>query len=194
MADKDPIATLEKLEQALSRRVGAILWDTLARGRDWLRAREPLKRRTKGMPYVRKPIKLQGNLLEAGLYAPPTWAGAHIGPAGSATVITPQRGKFLAIPTDFARKGVKSPKAYAGTVVFGGIIWGKAGWGGARSGGGLRQRRAAGESFRRQDLVPLFILKGSVIIQKRIDPAQVVAYMQPLFLAALQKACLLDRL
>ena len=149
MAEKDPMQTLDKLAVAIDKRVGDILWDNLTRLRDHLRASDPLHKRTKGMPYVRRPIKLQGNLLEAGLYAPPPWAEVHIGPAGGATVITAKGGGFMAIPTANVktfRGGPVSPSQYGGLKIFGGIIWGIAGWGGGSFGGGLRQRRAAGEN------------------------------------------------
>ncbi len=196
MAEKDPCQTLDKLVQALDKRVGDILWDTLTQGRDYLRALEPLKKRTKGMPYVRRPIQLQGNLIEAGLYAPPKWAEAHIG-VGSTTIVPKKPGGMLAIPTDFVKQfrgHPMGPKQYGGTVVFAGIIWGKAGWGGARTGGGIRQRRAAGEKIGKQTLIPLFILKGSVVIQKRLNPQAIIDYLKPIFLADLKKACLLDNL
>ena len=193
--EKDPLQTLEKLEQALPKRVGDILWDTLTRLRDYLWATEPLKRRTRGMPYVRKPLQLQGNILEAALVSPPAWARTHIG-VGE-TVITAKGGGYLAIPTDFVKQvrgHPVGPKRYTDTVIFGGIIWGKAGWSDAGTGGGLRQRRAAGEKLGKQNLIPLFILKRSVIVKKRIDPQALITFMKPFFLADLKKACLIDTL
>lgn len=192
---RDPVQTLEKLEQLLPKRVGGILWDVLTRLRDYVRAQAPLKRRTRGMPYVRRPTQLQGNLIEAGLFAPPAWATAHIG--SGETTITPQKGQFLALPTDFVKQfrgHPVGPRQYSGTVIFGGIIWGKVGWGGAGTGGGIRQRRAAGETMGKQTLIPLFVLKKSVVIQKRLDPARLLEWVKPLYLAELKKACLLDTL
>lgn len=191
MAEKDPIATLDKLGELVSKRVGDILWDNLTRLRDYLRTQELLKKRTVGMPYVRRPIMLQGDLIQAGLFAPPAWAVSHIG-VGS-TTITAKSG-MLAIPTDFARKtfrgGMVGPTQYGGTVTFGGIIWGKAGWGGTQTGGGLRQHRAAGEKFKNQDLIPLFILKKSITYRKRINPQALIAWIKPQFMADLKKSML----
>jgi len=116
---------------------------------------------------------------------------------GKTPIEPKKKGGFLAIPTDFVktfRGHPVGPKQYGGTVIFGGIIWGKAGWSGAGTGGGLRQRRAAGEKFGKQTLIPLFILKESVIIRKRLDPARVLAYLKPIYLAALKKSCLLSNL
>lgn len=197
MADRDPIAVLDQLAVALDKRVGDILWDNLTRLRDYLRAKEPLKRRTKGMPYVRRPIRLQGDLIEAGLYSPPSWAELFVGPAGEETSITAKSGGFLALPTDFAksfRGAAVGPKQYGGLRIFAGIMWGVAGWGGGSFGSGLRQRRAAGEKYGKQSLVPLFILKKSVIIKKRIDPEQLMAWVRPYFFEDLKKSCLLDQL
>ena len=194
---KNPVATLDKLAKLVDKRVGDILYDNLTRLRDYVRGAGFLQKRGKGLPYVRRPIRLQGTILEAGLYSPPAWAAAHIGPAGSTTTISSKSGGFLAIPTDFVKqfRGTPmGPKQYGGTVIFGGIICGKAGWNQARTGGGLRQRRAAGERFKKQDLIPLFILKKSVIIKKRIDPALLLAWIKPQYLADLQKACLVERL
>ena len=197
MADRDPIQTLDKLAVAIDKRVGDILWDNLTRLRDHLRASDPLHKRTKGMPYVRHPIQLQGTLLEAGLYSPPPWAEVHIGAAGGQTVITAKSGGFLALPTDFVktfRGGPVSPSQYGGLKIFGGIIWGVAGWGGSGTGGGIRQRRAAGEKMGKQTLIPLFILKKSVVIKKRIDPDQLIAWIRPYYFEDLKKSCLLDQL
>lgn len=188
---KDPLQTLERLERGADKRVGDILWDNLTRLQDYLRAGSFLQKRSRGLPYVRRPIRLQGTILEAGLYSPPSWAEAHIG-VGT-TTITPRHGGFLAIPTDFVKQfrgHPVGPRQYGGTVIFNNIIWGRAGWGGARTGGGLRQRRAAGERLGKQTLIPLFILKKSVVIRKRIDPARLIAWVRPHYLADLQKYAL----
>lgn len=188
---KDPVQTLEKLEQLVSKRVGDILWDNLTRLRDYVRTQDLLHKRTRGMPYVRKPIRLQGDLIEAGLYAPPAWAEAHIG-VGQ-TTITAKGGGFLAIPTDFVKQfrgHPVGPQQYGGLKIFGGIMWGVAGWGGAGTGGGLRQRRAGGEKFKKQDLIPLFILKKSVTYRKRINPQALINYIRPYFMADLKKSML----
>jgi len=188
---KDPIKTLERLAANLPKRVGEILWKNLTRLRDHLEATMPLKRRTKrGLPLVRRPIRLQGSVLEAGLFSPPPWAGVHIGARGKTTVISPKRGQFLALPTDFVktfRGHPVGPRQYGGTVIFNGIIWGKAGWHG---GGAARQRRAAGEKLGKQALVPLFILKKSVIVRARIHPGDLIAWIKPQFFADLQRYAL----
>lgn len=195
---RDPIATLEKLEKALDKRVGDILWDTLIQGRDHLKAHDPLKRRrrTGGSLYHVRPIKLQGNLKEGGIFFATRWGKAHIGPAGSTTTISPKGGhKFLALPTDFVKtfRGTPvGPKQYGGVEIFSGIIWGRAGWAGA--GSAARQRRAAGEKLGKKSLVPLFILKGSVIIRRRIHPEEVLAFMKPIYFKKLREALLLDEL
>lgn len=187
MAEKDPLAALDRLEKLLDKRVGAILWDNLTRLREHVQAHSGLKKRSKGLPFVRRPIQLQGSKLEAELFSPPRWAAVHIGPAGKTTTITPKKGSFLALPTDFVRTSRGHPvgvKQYQGTVIFGGVIWGKAGWYG---GGAARQRRAAGERLGRQTLVPLFILRKSVIVAARIHPEQLISWIKPQFLADLKK-------
>jgi len=186
---KDPIKTLEDLEKRLERRVAGVLNKHADRLKQKLRADQVLKQRgPRRFPYLSKPARVEGNLLIARVFSPVGWAGVHIGPPG-ATTITARQG-MLAIPTDFVRvnRGVPvGPHSYSGTVVFGGIIWGQAGWGGTRTGGGLRQHRAAGEKFKKQDLIPLFILKSAVVVPRRIHPQELIAWVKPGFLADLKK-------
>jgi len=50
-----------------------------------------------------------------------------------------------------------------------------------------KEGRYAGEKFGKQALVPLYILKGSVVVRRRIDPAALLAWVKPGFLADLKK-------
>jgi hypothetical protein len=61
------------------------------------------------------------------------------------------------------------------------------------TGGGLRQRRAAGEKIGKQDLIPLFILKGSVVVKRRIIPSELINWIKPQFMAALKNGGLLKQ-
>jgi hypothetical protein len=195
---RDPIKILEALEKGLEKRVAAILWQNVTRLRDHLKggllAGSALQRRGRGIPVVRKRPELVGTILTAGILTPVPWAGVHFGPRGTAVTISPKRGQFLALPTEFVRRvrgHPVGPKQYGSTVIFKGIIWGRAGWGGSE---GLRQRRAAGERYGKQALVPLFILKGSVVVKRRIDPQMdLIDWVKPHFLEDMKKGALIPR-
>jgi len=188
---KDPIKALEAMEKRLDRRVARILDDMAFRIRKRVASQEFLHWRSKRIPVVVEKAHLVGDLMTATVRGASGWKWGHvfIGSPGSTTIRATQG--MLAIPTDFARQSIRGrkmgPKQYAGVRIFAGIIWGKAGWGGARTGGGLRQRRAAGEKFTKETLIPLFILKGSVVVRRRIFPAALVAWIRPQFQAALKK-------
>ena len=161
------------------------------------RAKSMLHFRSKRVPITVDKARLVGSLMTAVVRGSSgwTWGHVHIGPPGTTTIKA--KSGMLAIPTDFAQKGggrgQPGPKSYKGTRVFAGIIWGKAGWGGKGTGGGLRQRRAAGEKIGKQDLIPLFILKGSVVVKRRIIPSELINWIKPQFMAALKNGGLLKQ-
>lgn len=187
---KDPIKTLQALEKKVDSRVAKILDACGFKIRKRVASQEFLHWRSRRVPVVMKKAVLVGSLIETAVRGASgwKWGQVHIGPPGSTTIRAKQG--MLAIPTDFARKsgrGRPGAQQYGGTVIFAGIIWGKAGWGGAGTGGGLRQRRAAGEKFTKKTLIPLFILKKSVVVRRRIIPADLIAWIKPQFRAELQK-------
>jgi len=192
---RDPIKTLEALEKKLEGRVSKVLDSMAFKIRRRVVSQEFLKWKTRRRPIVVEKSKVVGTVLTATVRGASkwTWGHVHIGPPGS-TVLKARSG-MLAIPTDAANKTFKSkrvgPKQYGGTVIFGGIIWGKAGWAG--TGGYVRQRRAAGEKLGKESLVPLFILKGSVVVKRRIIPSQLIQWIRPQFAAALKKHSLVVR-
>jgi hypothetical protein len=111
--------------------------------------------------------------------------------------------KFLTIPTDFAKTNAGVAKGrmvnnggqwtFLGmpTFIAKGIIFGKVGGELARS-EGIRQRRAAGEKMSKGQIIPLFILKSSVVIKRRIDPqVDIVQWAKPVLTEELKKAGLL---
>ena len=193
---KDPIKALEAIEKGLDRKVGRVLNDMAFKIKKRVDSQEFLKWKSRRKPIVVEKAKLVGDLMTVTVRGASKWkwGHVHIGPPGS-TTIKAAKG-MLAIPTDFARKAIRGrtmgPKQYAGTRIFAGIVWGKAGWGEARTGGGLRQRRAAGEKFIKETLIPLFILKQSVVIKRRIDPkVDIVQWARPVLTQELKKAGLL---
>jgi len=111
--------------------------------------------------------------------------------------------KFLTIPTDFAKTNAGVAKGrmvkegntwtFLGmpTFIAKGVIFGKVGGPNARS-EGIRQRRATGEKVGKGQIIPLFILKNSVVIKRRIDPkTDIVDWATPVLTQEIKKAGLL---
>lgn len=192
---KDPIKALEDLEKALDRKVAWVLNAMAFRVKKRVDSQEFLKWKSRRKPIVVEKAKLVGDLMTVSVRGASgwKWGYVHIGPAGATTIQA--KSGMLAIPTDFAQKGggrgQPGPKSYKGTWVRNNIIWGEAGWGGVGTGGGLRQRRAAGEKFGKETPIPLFTLRKSVVVRRRIIPAQLIAWIRPQFTAALKQAGLL---
>ncbi|MDD3492355.1 MAG: hypothetical protein PHZ19_02510 [Candidatus Thermoplasmatota archaeon] len=192
---KDPIKALEQLEKALDKRVARVLNEMAARIHKRVTSQEFLRWKSGRKPIVVERARYVGKLMTVTVRGASgwKWGHVHIGPPGT-TTIKPRKG-MLAIPTDFAKRGYRGkalgPRQYGGTKIFAGIIWGQAGWKMGRTGGGLRQRRAAGESFTKKSLIPLFVLKGSVVVRRRIIPSQLIAWIKPQFMAALKQGGLL---
>jgi hypothetical protein len=124
------------------------------------------------------------------------YAIAHFGPRGSEYPIVAKK-QFLTIPTDFVKTaaGVAKGQMEGGppwtflgmpTFISKGVIFGKL-EGGLQSSEGVRQRRAAGEKMSKDQIIPLFILKSSVMIPRRIDMQQdVLDPIRPQFVADCQ--------
>jgi hypothetical protein len=180
---------LLNLERRLDARVAKIVNDCAFKIKQRVDSQEFIHWRTRRKPIVVAKARLVGELMTATVRGASGWKWGHVlvGPAGQ-TTIKAKKG-FLAVPTDFARlgggRGQPGPRSYSGTQIFAGIIWGKAGWGGAKTGGGLRQHRAAGEKLGKESLIPLFILKGSVVMRRRVIPAEQSRWIAPQFKAAL---------
>jgi hypothetical protein len=178
---KDPIKTLEAIEKGLDKKLEKILNKIAFMIKRRVDSQEFIKWKTKRKPIVVDKARLVGSLMEVKVRAASGWKWGLvlIGPAGSSFTIE-NFGGMLAIPTDAAKltfRGKKvGPKQYKGTTIHNNIIWGKAGWGGVGSGGYLRQRRAAGEKFTKNKEIPLFILKKSVVVRRRVIPADMQAW------------------
>lgn len=213
---KDPIKSLEVLDTKIIDRVAEILNRNTAKANKKLRdqhlrgstSSNSVRRITRGIKTYYKKAELVGTIATSYILSPVKWAGVHIGPRGSSVTLT-AKGNFLAIPTDFAKnaggrgraKGI-GPKdqIWGPTKVHHGIIWGAyGGWsyfasgrvGKGASSEGMRQRRAAGEKFKKGQDIPLFILKKSVVVRRRVDPqVDVIEYIKPLFFEDLKKSIL----
>jgi hypothetical protein len=210
---KDPIRSLERLEKTVVPRVSRVVNRSNRKVYRKLKMQHlsgsttatSLARRSRGIPIRFHKAKLVGHIIEAGVSTPVSWARVHMGRRGTATRIPAKKG-MLAIPTDFARTGRGRVKAgprsqiWGPTKIFKGIIWGHyGGWsymatgkvGKKASSLGMRERRMAGERFKKGQLVPLFILKGSVMVRRRIDPmVDLIKWVKPKFMKDLNKQVL----
>jgi hypothetical protein len=142
-----------------------------------------------------------GTMISAKLHAGMNYAKTHFGPRGSSITIKPTGGRrFLTIPTDFARTNAGVAKGrmqnvggkwtFLGMTTFiqKGVIFGYA-EGANRRSEGMRQRRAAGQSFTKTAIIPLFILKSSVVVKRRIDPMiDMIQWAKPVLAEELKKA------
>ncbi len=153
-----------------------------------------------------------GTVISAKLHAGMIYAKVHFGPRGSEVKIVPIKAKMLAIPLAAAKTGAGVARAGPTSGIWGPtkcfrskagnlIIWGyKTG----RAAMGTRQKtvtggqsNAVGLSYARRakdkgELVPLFVLKDSVVIKRRIDPKiDLVQWAKPVLLEEIKKAGLL---
>lgn len=185
---KDPIETLARLEQQVDRRIAKVLNRAAFQIKGRVASREFLQWRTRRRPIAVDKAKAGAQPLTAVVRGASgwKWGQVHIGPPGATTIRA--RDGMLAIPTDAVSKRFRGkllgPRRYGGTVIFSGIIWGKAGWAGTSA--YVSNRRAAGERIGKETLIPLFILKGSVVVKRRIIPSELLAWIRPQLLAALK--------
>jgi hypothetical protein len=223
MAPKDPIASLEKIEQGIiakviqavnntNRKVKAkLLREHLAGAGD-----NSLARRTGHLArsIAEEPAALEGGstMVSATLHAGMIYARVHFGPRGSAVKIVPIRARMLAIPLAAAKTGAgvaragptsgiwgptKCFKSKAGNLIIWGYQTGKVAM-------GTRQKTVTGgqgnavslayarKAMTKGQLVPLFVLKDSVVVKRRIDPKRdLVDWARPVLTQELKKARLL---
>ncbi|MEW6657240.1 MAG: hypothetical protein AB1424_01140 [Thermodesulfobacteriota bacterium] len=161
-----------------------------------------------------EPAKLEGGgtVIAAKLHAGMIYAKVHFGPRGSEVKIVPIKAKMLAIPLAAAKTGAgvarggptsgiwgptKCFRSKAGNLIIWGYQTGKAAM-------GTRQKTVTGgqgnavslpyarKAMNTGQLVPLFVLKDSVVIKRRIDPkVDLIQWAKPVLLQELKKAGLL---
>ena len=140
------------------------------------------------------------------------YAKVHFGPRGSEVKIVPIKAKLLAIPLAAAKTGAgvarggptsgiwgptKCFRSKAGNLIIWGYQTGKAAM-------GTRQKTVTGgqgnavslayarRSMAQGELVPLFVLKDSVVIKRRIEPmVDLVQWAKPVLTEEIKKAGLL---
>jgi hypothetical protein len=157
-------------------------------------------------------LEVGGTLVAAKLYAGVIYAKVHFGPRGSEVTIVPIKAKMLAIPLAAAKTGAgvarggptsgiwgptKCFRSKAGNLIIWGYKTGKADM-------GTRQKTVTGgqgnavslsyaqKAMKEGELIPLFVLKDSVVIKRRIDPkVDLVQWAKPILTEEIKKAGLL---
>jgi hypothetical protein len=118
------------------------------------------------------PAKVSGEFsVESGMSVGTPYAKTHFGDKGSSFTVYPRNKKFLTVPLPAALDGRGSVKAgardpmWGSTFIAKGIIFGYKG--------------AAAVAGKAREIVPLFVLKKSVTVQRRIFPSQLFAKIKP---------------
>jgi hypothetical protein len=157
-------------------------------------------------------LEAGSTMVSAKLHAGMIYAKVHFGPRGSEVKIVPIKAKMLAIPLAAAKtgagvaragptSGIWGPtrcfKSKAGNLIIWGYQTGKAALGTRQKTVTGGQGNAVSLSHARQamdkgELVPLFVLKDSVVIRRRIDPKlDLVQWARPILTGEIKKAGLL---
>jgi hypothetical protein len=157
-------------------------------------------------------VEAGSTLVSSKLYAGVVYAKVHFGPRGSEVKIVPINAKMLAIPLAAAKTGAgvarggptsgiwgptKCFRSKAGNLIIWGYTTGKAAMGTRQKTVTGGQGNAVSLSYARRamnqgELVPLFVLKDSVVIKRRIDPKlDLIQWAKPVLTQELKKAGLL---
>jgi hypothetical protein len=157
-------------------------------------------------------LEVGSTTISAKLYAGVIYARVHFGPRGSEVKIVPIKAKLLAIPRAAAKTGAgvarggptsgiwgptKCFRSKAGNLIIWGYQTGKAAMGTRQKTVTSGQGNAVSLSYARRvmnqgELVPLFVLKDSVVVKRRIDPmVDLVQWAKPVLTGEIKKAGLL---
>jgi hypothetical protein len=186
---KDPITSLDQIIKGLVPKVMKVvqehskrLWDhTVSRHLTGGTASDRLGRRTGALARSTRPlqVRLEGSKVTGGLAFGAEYAGVHIGPAGSQVTIRPKNKKFLAIPLAAAKtaagvaRGGPLSGIWGPTFIAKGIIFGFS--------GGTKASKSGNP-------IPLFVLKRSVVVPRRIFPKEhLLDWANPKFMADLSQ-------
>ncbi|MBM4286900.1 MAG: hypothetical protein FJ135_01910 [Deltaproteobacteria bacterium] len=186
---KDPVKALDQLIQGLVPKVtkvvekhSLLLWEhTVSRHLAGGTAADRLARRSGTLARSTRPLKVrvEGSKVVGGLAFGAEYAKVHIGPSGSTFTIRPRNKQFLAIPLPAARTAAGVPRGgpldqiWGPTFISKGVIYGFS--------GGTR-------GSQNDKPIPLFVLKRSVVVPRRVDPeVHLLDWVKPQFLADLAK-------
>jgi len=185
---KDPIITLDQIIKGLVPKVKKVvedhskrLWDrTVSRHLTGGNGSDRLARRSGTLARSTRPLKVrvEGSKVTGGLAFGADYAGVHIGPAGSQVTIRPKNKKFLAIPLPAAKTAAGVPRGgpldgiWGPTFIAKGVIF------------GFRK----GTKKEHKNPMPLFVLKRSVVVPRRVDPkAHLLDWVKPAFVQDLSQ-------
>ena len=186
---KNPVVTIDLIIKNLAPKIRQVvqehsvrLWNqTIVRHLTGGTTADRLGRRTGTMARSTRPIPVQmvGSKVTGGLSFGAEYAWTHIGPAGSQVTIRPKNKKFLAIPLAAAKTaaGVSRGGPLSGiwgpTFIAKGIIFGFS--------GGTKASKSGNP-------IPLFVLKRSVVVRRRIFPKEhLLDWAKPKFMADLSQ-------
>lgn len=154
------------------------------------------------------PARVEGTRVSSHLQTGMIYARVHFGPRGSEVKIVPIKAKMLAIPLSAAKtkagvaKGGPTSGIWGPTKVFRSkagnlIIWG---YQVGKAAMGTRQKTVTGgqgnavslpyarKAMKQGKLTPLFVLKDSVVIKRRIDPRlDLLLWARPVLVQELKK-------
>ncbi|MBW1953954.1 MAG: hypothetical protein JRI66_12900 [Deltaproteobacteria bacterium] len=187
---KDPIKNLDQLIKKLAPTVMKVVEKHSLRMQAHAVSRhltggtgtDRLARRTGTLARSTRALKarLQGSKVTGGIAFGTKYAKVHIGPSSTKFTIRPKTRKFLAIPLPAAKTAAGVPRGrpldgiWGPTFIAKGVIFGYS--------GGTKGTQSAKP-------IPLFALKRSVVIPRRVDPNKhLLAWVRPQFMADLKKA------
>jgi hypothetical protein len=186
---KDPVVTIDQIIQNLAPKVqqvvkehSILLWQqVLTRHLTGGTSADRLAHRNGKLAQATRsiPVKMEGSKVTGGLSFGVKYAWTHIGPAGSQVTIKPKNKKFLAIPLAAAKtaagvaRGGPLSGIWGPTFIDKGVIFGFS--------GGTKGSKSAKP-------IPLFVLKRSVVVPRRIFPKEhLLDWAKPKFIADLSK-------
>jgi hypothetical protein len=185
---KDPVTSLDQIIKGLVPKVKKVvednskrLWDrTVSRHLTGGTGSDRVARRSGTLVRSTRPLKvrLEGSKVTGGLAFGAEYAGVHIGPAGSQVTIRPKNRKFLAIPLPAAKTAAGVPRGgpldgiWGPTFIAKGVIFGF--------------RKGTKQEYKNP--IPLFVLKRSVVVPRRVDPkGHLLDWVKPAFVQDLSQ-------
>uniref|UniRef100_A0A7V4G8Q0 Tail protein n=1 Tax=Desulfobacca acetoxidans TaxID=60893 RepID=A0A7V4G8Q0_9BACT len=185
---KDPVTSLDHIIKGLVPKVKKVvednskrLWDrTVSRHLTGGTGPDRLARRSGTLARSTRPLKVrvEGSKVTGGLAFGAEYAGVHIGPGGSQVTIRPKNKKFLAIPLPAAKTAAGVPRGgpldgiWGPTFIAKGVIFGF----------------KKGTKREHKNPIPLFVLKRSVVVPRRVDPkGHLLDWVKPAFVQDLSQ-------
>lgn len=128
--------------------------------------------------------QVSGNRIAGGISVGEVYGPIHIGPRGTSQEIRPTKAQFLAIPLDAAKTGAGVARGKPRDALWGPTFIAK-----SKAGNLIIFGYSGGTKASKSDTpIPLFVLKKSVVIPRRIDPYEdLLKQVKPGFIADLQK-------